>query len=476
MELLARGYADSNVRDRRCTRLPELDLDDIQGLIARGYVDLKAASYVLLRIDDAARARAWLGEVADEVTPGLLRPPDSTLNLAVTASGLRKLGLSSEAINQFSNGDVGPSAPEQWLWGGPSTPAIDLLVLLFARDEATLTSRYDSLKAAFAQEAGVSEVFKLDSVVDLDGKEHFGFADGISQPTVDGLSSRTDIPPNTVQPGEFILGYVNEYGHYTDRPLLDAAADPAHVLQLDAAGSGKVDFARNGSYIVFRQLSQDVRGFWQFVDSATRQANGSADPRRRTWLAAKMVGRWPSGAPLTLTPDADDPSLASANDFTYYYGDEFGLNCPIASHVRRSHPRDSLDPDPGSVNSVALDKHHRLLRRGREYGPPVGDVLGETPTNDADRGLYFICVAANISRQFEFVQHTWINNPTFDGLYDEADPLVASHAGPGATFSIPADPVRQRYKNLPRFVTVRGGGYFFLPGVKALRYLASLSS
>ncbi len=144
--------------------------------------------------------------------------------------------------------------------------------------------------------------------------------------------------------------------------------------------------------------------------------------------------------------------------------------------MRRSHPRDSLDPKPGTVDSVNLDKRHRLLRRGREYGPPVAasDLLEEAPPDDAERGIFFICLAANISRQFEFVQHSWVNNPKFDVLYDEPDPVVGYHAEGANSFSIPADPVRERLHNIPNFVTTKGGAYFFLPGLRALRYLSSL--
>jgi Dyp-type peroxidase family len=467
----------------------QLELEDIQGLIARGYGDLKAASYVLLQIDDAVSARSWLARVAQEVSPAAAHPEEAALNLAITARGMQKLGLSASALRLFSYefrtgmttahrrrmlGDVGADAPEHWLWGGPSTPAVDLLLLVFARDPATLEQRYASISSGF-RDGGVTEILHLETVVDLDGKEHFGFTDGISQPTIAGLSSRVDVPPNTVASGEFILGYVNAYGRYTDRPLLESSADPSGILPHDVEGSGKADLGRNGTYLVFRHLSQDVSGFWRFVDQATSRADGMSHPEARTWLAAKMVGRWPSGAPLTLAPDADDPKLAGANDFTYHYADELGLNCPIGAHVRRAHPRDSLDPAPGTVRSVAIDKRHRLLRRGREYGPPVDDVFGPAPPNDADRGLYFICLVGNIGRQFEFVQHTWLNNPKFDELYDEPDPLVANHAAVGATFSVPADPVRIRYADIPNFVTVRGGGYFFLPGLGALRYLANLS-
>jgi Dyp-type peroxidase family len=451
---------------------------DIQGLIARGYPDLRAATYLLLAVDEPVKARAWLAGLADQVTSGATRPADVALNVAMTAHGLSRLGLPDDVVAQFSNeftagmttshrrrslGDVGASAPEAWLWGGPTTPSVDLLLILLARDEALLAERYTAVSAALN---GVSEVMRLKTEVDLDGREHFGFADGISQPTIDGLSERMDVPSNVIQPGEIILGYANEYRQYTDRPLLDGA--PEGALPVDEAGHGQADLGRNGSYLVFRQLSQDVRAFWRYVDAAT-----GGDAQRRGWLAARMVGRWPSGAPLTLAPHADDPALATANDFMYHYGDALGLKCPIGAHVRRSHPRDALDPDPGTERSVALDRRHRLLRRGREYGPPVDDPLAPAPPNDPERGLYFICLVANIARQFEFIQHTWLNNPKFAERYDEPDPIAGYHP-PGSSFSVPAEPVRQRFTDLPQFVTTRGGAYFFLPGLRALRYVASL--
>ena len=454
-----------------------LDLKDIQGLVARGYADLKAATYVLLRIDDALAAQGWLTSLADQITPAAARPAESALNVAFTAVGLSKLGLNENVLSQFSNeftagmttphrrrmlGDLGPNAPERWRWGGPSTPTPDILLLSFARDVDSLLDRHNAL---FSSYLGVSQIDRLDAFTDLNGKEHFGFTDGLSQPTVEGLSSRKDIPPNTLRAGEFVLGYENEYGLFTDRPLIDRT--PA--LPLDSEGSGKSDLGRNGTYVVFRQLAQDVRGFWRSLDAAA-----PGDSARRAWLASRLVGRWPEGAPVTLSPQTDDPLLSRANDFTYAYADADGLGCPIGAHVRRSHPRDSLDPEPGTVRSVNLDKRHRLLRRGREYGPavPAEELLSETPPNDPERGLFFICLAANIGRQFEFVQHSWVNNPKFASLYDEPDPLVGYRPAAGANFSIPADPVRLRLTNLPQFVTTRGGGYFFLPGLRALKWLS----
>jgi Dyp-type peroxidase family len=460
--------------------MTEIELDDIQGLVARGYADLNSATYVLLRVDTAEAGRAWLRTLLDQVTPAPAHPQDSALNVAFTAAGLSALGLQDDVLAQFSNqftagmttshrrrmfGDLGPSAPETWLWGGPATPEPHILVALFARDTQTLNKRYGELSATLQ---GVSELTKLDAFTDLDGKEHFGFADGISQPTIEGLSSRTDVPPNTIRIGEFVLGYVNEYGLYTDRPLVETGGG---LLPRDVEGSGRADLGRNGSYLVFRQLAQDVRGFWGYVASL------SDNPAHQTWLAARMVGRWPSGAPVTLAPDSDDPRLSGANDFTYQYADALGLQCPIGAHVRRAHPRDSLDPAPGTARSVELDKRHRLLRRGRKYGPPVApdSLYAEPPHDDPERGLFFICIGANIGRQFEFVQHSWVNNPKFDDLYDEPDPVVGYHPPEASNFTIPADPVRLRLRNIPQFVTTRGGAYFFLPGLRALRYLSSLA-
>jgi len=455
-----------------------IDLDDIQGLVARGYPDLKAASYILLRIDDPAATRAWVASLP--VTPAPAKPADFALNIAFTPTGLTRLGLPPDIVmGQFPNeftagmttphrrrmfGDVGPSAPETWSWGGPSNPVADLLLLIFASDADALDAHLSALDYR-----GVARLLRLDSFTELGGKEHFGFADGISQPTIEGLSSRKDIPPNTIRAGEFLLGYENEYGLYTDRPLLARGQDPAGMLPVDPATS-LADLGRNGTYLVFRQLAQDVRAFWRFFHGAA-----GGDARRSTWLAAHSVGRWPGGAPVTLSPDVDDPALAAANDFTYQYSDALGLQCPVGAHVRRAHPRDSLDPAPGTARSVALDKRHRLLRRGREYGPPVpwDAMLSDPPPDEPERGLFFICIGANIGRQFEFVQHSWVNNPKFDRLYDEPDPVIGYHPPGAANFSIPQDPVRIRLNNLPQFVTTRGGGYFFLPSLTAVKYLSS---
>jgi Dyp-type peroxidase family len=324
------------------------------------------------------------------------------------------------------------------------------------------------------ERSGVAEVAALETVP-LTDREHFGFHDGVSQPAIEGLG-RTDSPSNTIRAGEFILGYPNEYGLFADSPTLDRSADPTGLLPVSPPGNGTADLGKNGSYLVVRQLAQDVPGFWGFVDRAAQALDGDGHDGDPVELAAKMMGRWPSGAPLVSSPDRDDPALSDENDFAYHHLDPHGQRCPKGSHVRRAHPRDSLDPDPGSDKSIAIGKRHRILRRGRQFGSWVSPLAstGERGANDDERGLYFMCLNANLARQFEFVQHTWINNPKFDGLYDDADPVVATRLTTGRSFSLQAAPVRRRVTGLPSFVTVRGGAYFFLPGIRAVRYLASL--
>jgi Dyp-type peroxidase family len=457
-----------------------LELDDIQGLVVRGYGGLRAATFVLLRVDNPAAVRAWLGVLADVVATAERGDRSEAVHLALTYSGLLGLGLPENSLAGFPDeftggmttdhrrrilGDVGENAPERWRWGGPANP-VDAVLLLYAEDQArlgALTERHAGPAALRA--AGLAEVQRLDTSP-LEGTEPFGFRDGISQPMIAELGplDRPGPPLHTVRAGEFVLGYQNQYGQVAESPTVAAADDPGRVL-LKASDPERADLGRNGSYLVLRQLGQDVDGFWRFVEQASR-GDGPADPDAGTRLAAKMVGRWPNGAPLTRAPDHPVDDLGDANDFGYADGDAAGLGCPVGAHIRRANPRDALDPESGPEQSVRSVNRHRLLRRGRAYGDP---------SDPGERGIHFICLNANIARQFEFVQHTWLNNPKFAGLYDDTDPLVATHQGDnGRTFTVQAHPFRQRVTGLPTFVTVRGGAYFFLPGMRALRFLARL--
>ena len=452
-----------------------LDLTDIQGLFARGYKGHRYARFTIFAAREPAASQALLKWLLPQVTNAAPFSGDTALHIAFTPAGLRQLGLPDSVMAGFSAefnegmtqtnrsrflGDVGESDPRSWAWGGPQRPPIDGLILAYATTPDILAQRQSVLLQRLA-ELGIEDVTEL-YTRELASQEPFGFHDGISQPVIAGLPKAAGAQ-RSVPAGEFVLGYPNARGQLTDRPLLPASDDPGRLLLPDPAGSGTADLGRNGTYLVLRQLEQDVDGFWRFLDQVTRQPDGTQDPDRRVALAAKMVGRWPSGAPLIDAPDQDVPTLGDDNGFGFQ-ADPLGLVCPIGAHIRRANPRDSLAPNPAS--SLNTSDLHRLLRRGRSY-EAAGNGRPET-------GLYFLCLAANLSRQFEFVQHSWLNNTTFGGLYDDTDPLAGTRQPAGATFTVPQRPVRRRYRGVPQFVRTRGGAYFFLPGISALRYLTQL--
>jgi Dyp-type peroxidase family len=456
-----------------------IESTDVQGLVFRGYGQLPECSYVLLQLGPPARARKWLRGVAARVSPGVPAAREQALQVAFTYPGLAALGLPDDLLRQFSRtfiegmvsphksrflGDVESSAPEHWAWGGPGTPVVHVLLMVYADAEARLTALTAELEQGWTA-AGLSEVRRLRTSAGLGGREHFGFVDGISQPAIEGYHpAPTDL--HLIKPGEFLLGYVNEYGGYTERPKLAASRDPLDLLPLDVEGSASRDLGRNGTYLVMRQLRQDVPAFRTTLDTLSRRDDGGVDVELRARLAAQMVGRWPSGASLVEAPQRDEPSRARANEFRYHDADPEGLKCPIGAHVRRANPRDALAPQPGTDRSLAVNHRHRLIRRGRAYGTP----LPEGTTDAGDRGLFFVAVNANLTRQFDFVQHSWLIDPRFGGLSRQADPIVGAAAD--NEFEAPGDPVRTRCTGLPRFVTVAGGAYFFMPGIRALTWLA----
>ena len=493
---------------------PVVELRDVQGLVARSFNGLGHAHYVPVRLPaDAAAARAWVGRMAEVVTPGDVRSGEVmkagvARSIGFTPQGLARLGLDDETLRTFSSefrdgmttsykqrvmGDDGDSAPEHWAWGGTRNEPVHGMVFLFANDRQRLQALVDEERAR-ATAYSVTLDAPLDSVMLNDDKEHFGFHDGIAQPRVAGFRKPDDgeSPAPTesdIPPGEVVLGYVNAYGQLPDSPSVPATEaarallPPAPVDTDDPAAPLRMDLGRNGSYVVFRQLEQHVKAFWSYLDEQARQ-----DADRRKLLGAKIVGRWPNGAPLVRHPDQEPETFdrATANDFMYSgeWDDLRGDKCPLGAHIRRTNPRDGMAPGP--AGSLLVADRHRLLRRGRAYGEPVttsfdpAEILASDKP-DTGRGLHFICFNTDLGRQFEFVQSTWVNSMKFDGLYRDADPLIGPHVDPAASphpeevtdFTMQRCPVRHRVKGLPRFVTTVGGAYLFMPGLKALRYLAS---
>lgn len=491
-----------------------VELDDVQGLVRFGYKHLTEACFLLLRVKDSAAARAWL--VQAPVTSAVWADPlpQTALHVALTSEGLCALGVASDLCEGFAGeflagmasdvsrarrlGDIGANDPRGWKWGvGERLPHVALL--LYAQP-GRLAAWQQEIEAQSA--AGFAIIERL-STSDIQEVEPFGFVDGISQPEIDWERKRPVRDQDQLDYsnlsclGEFLLGYPNEYGLYTPRPLVAPGRDPNALLPTAEEAPKQADLGRNGCYLVMRQLRQDVPGFWRELD---RQAGGDADLRDR--LAAAMVGRKKNGEPLALLgqesiADGGSTRQSKPNDFTYE-GDPRGLRCPLGAHIRRTNPRNA-DLPPGApgilsrllrtlgFNAAALQRDlvastrfHRLLRRGRRYGVDVAraqPAAGYSPA--ADTGLHFICLVANITRQFEFVQSAWLMGSKFAGLSGESDPLLGHRmpdrgGSPTDGFSIPqADGPDRRLSGLPQFVTVLGGAYFFLPGIRALRYLAT---
>jgi deferrochelatase/peroxidase EfeB len=488
-----------------------VELDDIQGLVRFAYKNHTEAVFLLLRITDSAAARAWLSRAA--LTDAVSRepPPNTALQVALTSEGLRALGVAADIISSFSAefvegiaadtsrsrrlGDQGANHPSRWRWGnGERVP--HAAVLLYA-----LPGQLQGLQQTI--EAQLREGFEITDrlATHMGSTEPFGFVDGISQPEVDWNRRRPveDASQysylNLSCLGEFLLGYPNEYGLYTPRPLLEPARDAQRILPRAEDAPGSCDLGRNGSYLVMRQMRQDVSGFWQALD---RYAEGEASAREQ--LASAMVGRRLNGQPLMAPASAATPggeeAQPSLNTFDYR-SDPQGLRCPLGAHIRRTNPRNADLPPGGSgivsrlvrilgLNSaareqdlVASTRFHRLLRRGRKYGGAVTPEEALAGTGAAeDRGLHFVCLGANIQRQFEFVQSAWLMSAKFDGMRDESDPLLGNRlplaAGtPTDRFSLPqAGGPSLCLAGLPQFVTVVGGAYFFLPGIRALRFLS----
>ena len=488
-----------------------VDFSDVQGLVRFGYGSLTEAAFLLLRIRDAAAASAWLSSAPVTNAVQLDKAPPTALHVALTRPGLEVLRVAPDVLAGFADefnsgmcgeenrsrrlGDVGANAPEHWGWGtGDKTPHV--LLMLYAR-KGQLASFANTIKDS-AWQAAFELIAELPTS-DLQGVEPFGFTDGVSQPTLDWqqIRSATDqlAYTNLSCLGEFLLGYQNEYGRYTDRPLVAADASNSTLPEAPDA-PGMRDLGRNGTYLVLRQLQQDVRGFWQFVD---RHANG--DPQERERLSWRMVGRTRKGDPLediSQQPITGVSNGTPSNQFTYD-ADAAGTLCPFGAHIRRANPRNSDFPTgTGGIVSQLLHnlgftkaglredimsstRFHRLLRRGREYGPGLSpeQALQASYPDREEHGIQFVCLNANISRQFEFVQGAWLMNSKFDGMTGESDPLLGNRQPiPGCpatgSFLIPQPQgLARRVDDVPQFITVRGGAYFFLPGIRALKFLCS---
>ena len=494
--------------------------DDLQALVRFGHKELTDTCFLLLNVSDVDAAKHWL-QYTRFSHAGESSAPDKALQIAFSVEGLRVLGVEKTVVEEFSDefilgmsssedrsrrlGDIGNNAPENWTWGGNPVQVPHILLLLYAKDKGIVSWRKKVESNGFAQAFQLLKELPTQYIGDI---EPFGFKDGISQPEIDWENQQStdqhdrDRFSNLVAVGEVVLGYPNEYGLYTERPLIDPKKDKC-AEQLPNALDKPImkDFGRNGSYLVLRQLGQDVPGFWQFLNKASdpEQENSGNLSKKTQELATSMVGRKRDGSPLIPNAVKPIPGISRQDDenhFNYDF-DPDGNKCPIGAHIRRSNPRTGDLPPRSSglftrlikilgfgdqdEDLVASTRFHRLLRRGRSYGPELTPENAVKPSAEvAERGLQFICLAANILRQFEFVQNAWTMSSKFSGLQQESDPLLGNRepllSGESVdqfNQPIPGGPV-QKTCHLPQFVTVQGGAYFFMPGLRALEYIATI--
>jgi deferrochelatase/peroxidase EfeB len=495
---------------------------DVQGIIVRGYGStLPRKRHLIFTINDPAGARRFFeallptsGSAVCVSDAELVEKNDASfyrLNLALTYAGVQQVLspddcttlASSTCFGPFATGadnpatantvgDINASAPANWWKNGgsqlpgkrpPTSAELHVVVSLYAQS----TAQRDALEASLldlipgaGDAPALTVAFKLDSdpLDDRDVSIHFGYGDGFSQPRLAGWSP--DNPDD-------------------DRPVVDAS----HFVITSPAGLDYTahPFLANGSFAAFRVLFQDSAAFEAFLDNAGAE--------NRELLAAKMCGRWRDGTPLELSPDTPDSSVHGIELTNFQYitpsphqagdpprlstvPDEFGLNCPLQSHIRRTNPRD----DTNVRGNPDMASFHRVMRRANAYGPkyvPASGVADET------RGLVGYFIGANLSAQWEFLFQNWVYTPPpnandtspnaggVDPLFGPNDPnafvspnfyySTVETAG-GTAYAdatgtaVPNPPNDDQGPAMPQFVRTDGGLYVFLPSMTALALLA----
>lgn len=512
----------------------EIALGNIQGNVFGGF-NKDFQDFVFLKFTSRNAGRAWIKEISDDgngygvavsSSKAVLqfnaqfkalkaegKKPElflevSWTNLSISCKGLVALGVTDADVLSFSDafregmaardtliGDVGTSAPSEWL---PPFKDNDVhAVLAVAADSvAMLKWRLGNIRAGSLFSAGVIELGTVAGRTRQDlpnvkpsqvGHEHFGFKDGVSQPGIRGIDLPDDPVGNPDQghpgqdllwPGEFVLGYPTQIPHAEDPEHDGPNRNPGHPFATAPA------WATDGSYLVFRRLAQHVPEFHQHIDALTAAAGHGMTTEL---MGAKLVGRYASGCPvearkfqpmssIPYQPSPFDPEsvrAGQADDDTLNNNFEFGNDpigtvCPLPAHIRKAYPRDEITL-PVAKDSESETQTHRLLRRGIPFGGSVGAAEGGGP-NDP-RGLVFQCYQKSIEGQFEFVQRSWVNTATFppgspSGTPGE-DPIIAqSDRGP---FDIEAG----KQITVQHFVQTTGGEYFFSPSIAALQQLGA---
>jgi deferrochelatase/peroxidase EfeB len=438
-----------------------LELEDVQHyLLTRPHATIAQYNFITFRNADSGRK--WVAALADIVgTAKTVMAASETdmrwVSLAFTFNGLRKLGVDEGSLVSFPEpfkqgmaaraqmlGDTGVNHPDNWE-DNITSEDLHAVVILFARDrderERCIKRHEEYLKANPGVE--ILSSLLIEAIPPYDYvHEHFGYRDRLTTPVIEGVGIEPT-PGSTApsKPGEFFLGYPDETGVIPIQPKPEI-------------------LSKNGSFLGYRKMREHVGVFRDFL-----KANGKTVEEQEL-VAAKLMGRWrKTGAPLVLCPEKDDRELGfddkRNNNFDYEKMDPHGYACPVGSHIRRMNVRDSR---------VSRIMNRRLIiRRGGTYGPYLPE---DVPDDGANRGIAVFGGCADLARQFEFLISVWANDPEFEEL-NEKDPFAGSIDGPFEV-TIPKRPIKKKLKGLNAFTTVTGGAYFFMPGIRALKFLALL--
>jgi Dyp-type peroxidase family len=520
----------------------QLDLADIQGNILQDFGSgFPKARFIFLHIpnDRAAEGRKFVMDYRSKVTsalrwdsratyPGEItqNKPPVAINIAFTWRGLLALDLPHRTLAkmppEFIDGMAARAAilgdapipsekmdtrpPQNWdaIWRDLDLPVHVMIGLNAQMDSATgqavpeleaetgalceLCDKYGLIRLkghgpelAPFQDGSLLLHRKADGSFEGTNKEHFGFSDGFGNPAFEGQGSDNGTAFavgggkitrqgkgtqwDLLATGEFLLGHPDEAEETPDT-------------------AAPFSFIRNGTFLVYRKLHENVGSFRGFIEDMAKQYSSmmqiTAEDSAEI-IKAKMIGRWSDGVPLMAAPTIEDwrefkkrpdgPEKYKALVDFKYAEDREGLKCPVTAHMRRANTRDMLDPGGESTNATsALNNRRRILRRGIPYGPTE---LG-AQDDQGEHGIIFLALCASINRQFEFVQQQWMQYGLDFNAGSDTCPVVGNHAG-NAKFVIPADPKSGHApfiaSNIPQFVETRGGDYFFLPSMTALRML-----
>ncbi|KAJ7112816.1 fungal peroxidase [Mycena crocata] len=440
-----------------------LNLTNVQGDILIGMRKKKELFY-FFGISDATTFKAKLKkEILPRITTTTqlldvsTQPTTALLNIAFSHPGLLTLNVSlgNDTLGDpaFAAGQLQSVTGTNNILGDPGTKnwvpqflekKIHGVILMASDTVDNINSELKTIKSCFGD--SIAEIYTLEGAARPgaeEGHEHFGFMDGISNPTISGLP-----PPNpgqaVVPAGEILLGEKNDT---VQRP----------------------DWAKDGSFLVFRQLKQLVPEFNKFLADNPISAPGMTPKQGSELLGARMVGRWKSGAPIFLSPNADDPALGNDsmrnNDFNYT--DPGGpvpptnqTKCPFTAHIRKTRPRADLPSE---------DTGRHIVRGGIPYGPEVSDDEASYNQTKTERGLAFVAYQSNIARGFEFLQKSWAGNPDFVHKGEGFDPIIGANQGnPRPVTGLDPKNLNATTTLVTDFIVSRGGEYFFSPSLSAI--------